>query len=205
MSRQQLSLNLLKNTINYELYKETGKIRKLKCEKSTDYIIKQFVYLRNNIKIIIEILNRLFYNIGYLPCRHTTIIQDWPEFNEHHDTTEYNVHIQWPNEYNKTHMCIIKGYFHYELDIITNKKIPENLDICITMQMGILYDTIRPDTYEKINQVIFIDNKPKLYQDMVCNINRMMLYPKKYKIPKYLQHLIIDLHEYLNSERPFVG
>ena len=102
-------------------------------------------------------------------------------------------------------MCIIKGYFHYELDIITNKKIPENLDICITMQMGILYDTIRPDTYEKINQVIFIDNKPKLYQDMVCNINRMMLYPKKYKIPKYLQHLIIDLHEYLNSERPFVG
>jgi len=211
MSRQQLSLNLLKSTINYELYKETGKIRKLKCEKSTDYIIKQFVYLRNNIKIIIKILNQLFYNIGYLPCQHTTIIQDRPELNDHNETTEYNIQIQWPNKYNKTHMCVIKGYFHYKLDIIqsdkdryiedTNKKIPDNLDICITMQMGILYDTILPDIYEKINQVIFIDKKPKLYQDMICNINRMMLYPKKYKIPKYLQHLIIDLHTHLRVTR----
>lgn len=177
MSNRQLALNILKSTINYELYKEPDKIRKLQCEKSTDYIVKQFVYLRNDIKTIIKTLNQLFDNIGFLPSQHT----------------EYNVNIQWPNTYNKTHICTIKGYFHYESDII-NLDLLNNLDICITMQIGILYET--DFISEKIDRFIYIDKHPKLYQDMVCNINRMLLYPNKYKIPKYLQDLITNIHTY---------
>ena len=58
----------------------------------------------------------------------------------------------------------------------------------------ILYNADLPDTTEKIDRFIFIDGKPKLYQDMVCNINRMMLYPKKYKIPQCLRDLITNMH-----------
>lgn len=187
MSNRQLALNILKSTINYELYKEPGKIRKLQCEKSTDYIIKQFVYLRNDMKTIIMVINQLFHNAGYLPSQYNTVtLRPIQQGN-----TEYNVNIQWPNEYNKTHICTIKGYFHYELNTILPDRL-NNLDICITIQMGILYDN--DFISEKIDRFIFIDQKPKLYQDMICNINRMLLYPKKYKIPRYLQDLITNIH-----------
>ena len=189
MSNRQLALNILKSTINYELYKDPGKIRKLKCEKSTDYIVKQFVYLRNDIKTIIRSINQLFDNIGYYPSQHTTVTRGPIQ----QGNTEYNVNIQWPNEYNKTHICTIKGYFHYESDTISLDG-RNNLDICITIQIGILYNADLPDTTEKIDRFIFIDGKPKLYQDMVCNINCMMLYPKKYKIPQCLRDLITNMH-----------
>ena len=194
MSNRQLAPNILKSTINYELYKDPGKIRKLKCEKSTDYIVKQFVYLRNDLKIIIRAINQLFDNIGYYPSQHITTEYDiLRPMVIQQDNTEYNVNIQWPNEYNRTHICTIKGYFHYESDTISLEGL-NNLDICITIQIGILYNGDLPDTTEKIDRFIFIDGKPKLYQDMVCNINRMMLYPKKYKIPQCLQDLITNIH-----------
>jgi len=198
MSNRQLALNTLKSTINYELYKEPGKIRELRCEKSTNYMIKKFVHLRNDIKTVMNAINKIFYNSGYSPHipRITAIPDEITDMSAYRDT-EYNVNIQWPNEYNRTHMCTIKCYYHYKSDFIA-PKILRYLDLCITIQIGILYDPDFvlnidfPDTSENICGFMFIDKNPKLYQDMTCNINRMML--GKHKVPRYLQDLLTELH-----------
>jgi hypothetical protein len=198
MSNRQLALNTLKSTINYELHKDPDKIRELQCEKSTNYIIKKFVHLRNDLKTVINAVNKIFYNSGYSPY----ITRDNIDPTEPlYRGTEYNVNIQWPNQYNRTHMCTIKAYYHYKADFVTSPRISKKyLDICITIQIGVLYDPDYvlnmdfPDTSENICGFMFINKYPKLHQDMTCNVNLMMVKPKKYKIPRYLQDLITELH-----------
>ena len=138
-------------------------------------------------------------------------------------STKYNVNIHWPTTAsygpitsmthvnNRTNICTIKGYFYYSTtsDPIISKECihgPENNEstcrryasICLTIQLGIFYDIDfvlnEPDIREYIKSTLFIDRRPKLYDDMVCNINRMLIQSKHNKTPSYLRCVIAELH-----------
>ena len=210
--RCQLNLQTLKSTINYELYREPDKIQKLGCQQSVHFITKNFVHVRNDIKNAVNKINLLFDSNGYFPL--STIVLDKSGEYIRQSNTKYNVYIQWPAnmQNNRTNICTIKGYFYYSTNrepvIIHNELIPiqsntvnqyrRDIAICLTIQLGIFYDIDfllnEPDIREYIKSTLFIDKRPKLYDDMVCNINRMMIQPKHNKIPNYLRNIIHELH-----------
>ena len=223
MSRRQLDLETLKSTINYELYRDPDKIQKLGCQKSVNFITKNFVHVRNDIKNAVNKLNLIFYSNGYFPVEIIRQDESNHSGSERLSSTKYNVNIQWPTTTtrgpimstthinNKTNICTIKGYFYYSTkrDPIISKEcihVPENnestrrryVSICLTIQLGIFYDIDfvlnEPDIREYIKSTLFIDRRPKLYDDMVCNINRMLIQPKHNKTPSYLRCVIAELH-----------
>ena len=208
----QLNLETLKSTINYELYREPDKIQKLGCQQSVHFITKNFVHVRNDIKNAVNKLNLLFYSNGYFPL--STVVLDKSGGYIRRSNTKYNVYIQWPTTThdNRTNICTIKGYFYYSTNrepvIISNAVVPvqsnnghphrRDIAICLTIQLGIFYDIDfvlnEPDIREYIKSTLFIDKRPKLYDDMVCNINRMLIQPKHNKPPNYLRNIIHELH-----------
>ena len=208
----QLNLETLKSTINYELYRDPDKITKLGCQKSVHFITKNFVHVRNDIKNAVNKLNLLFYSNGYFPL--STVVFDESGEYIRQSNTKYNVSIQWPatTHDNRTNICTIKGYFYYSTNrepvIIRNTLVPvqsntvnqyrKDIAICLTIQLGIFYDIDfvlnEHDIREYIKSTLFIDRRPKLYDDMVCNINRMLIQPKHNKTPSYLRCVIAELH-----------
>ena len=210
----QLNLETLKSTINYELYREPDKIQKLGCQKSVHFITKNFVHVRNDIKNAVNKLYLIFYSNGYFPL--STVVFDESGEYIRQSNTKYNVSIQWPAtaQHNRTNICTIKGYFYYSTNrepvIIRNALIPvqnnnghphrRDIAICLTIQLGVFYDIDfilnrdEPDIREYIKSTLFIDKRPKLYDDMVCNINRMLIQPKHNKPPSYLRNIIHELH-----------
>ena len=208
----QLNLETLKSTINYELYRDLDKIQKLGCQQSVHFITKNFAHVRNDIKNAVNKINLLFDSNGYFPL--STIVLDKSGEYIRQSNTKYNVYIQWPAaaQNNRTNICTIKGYFYYSTNrepvIIRNAVVPvqsnnghphrRDIAICLTIQLGVFYDLDfvlnEPNIQEYITSTLFIDKRPKLYDDMVCNINRMMIQPKHNKIPSYLRNIIHELH-----------